>query len=443
MPAIIKQDLRVENLDQFIYSLENKPTYVYISRTSEWDNETNPPTPNDSTQDEYSALSQLVGLKRINPVDVCSVVPRTNWISGNTYDQYDHEVDLINTRNPETGDFWRYYVVTEDFNVYKCLSNSYRSASTNRPTGTDPNAFQTPDGYIWKYMYTIQASDAFKFMTSNWMPCYTLQYNDGSAQWNSQQSATPGTIDNIDVTVAGTGYDPQNPPTVSIDGDGSGAEAVAEVNSLSGEIDDIVITNSGEYYTNATITITDGTGSGLGAEAVATIGTRKGHGFDPKTELGAHYLMMRVELDGNEGGLFNTGINYRVSGVIQQPKHVSNTVVSIKIDTQTSYLYQNGQTVTGETSGATGDIIHVDKQSGILYLNNIQGQFVQSENISSNVINSTSILSVFADFEPLINTVYAPDTFNKNTGNLFYIANREPISRVDNQKEEVMAVITF
>jgi len=443
MPAIIKQDLRVENLNQFITSLENKPTYVYISRTTPWDDEQNPPTPTDSTQDEYNTLNELVGLKKVNLNDAIAVLPRTNWTSGVVYDQYDHEVDLINTRNPETGDFWRFYVVTEDFNVYKCLSNNYRAESTERPTGTDPSAFQTPDGYIWKYMYTIQASDAFKFMTSNWMPCYTLAFNDGSAQWNSQQSSEPGTIDTIDVTNKGTGYDPLNPPTITIDGDGSGATAVAEVDNVTGELNDILITEPGSYYTSASITITDNQGSGLGAEARATIGPRKGHGSDPKTELGAHYLMMKVTLDGNESGLFETGIDYRVSGIIQSPKHISNTVVGIKVLTQDSYLFKTGETVTGETSSATGDIVFVDKQDGVLYLNNVSGSFVQSENISSNVSNSTAIQAVFADYEPLNNTVYPPEDFNQNTGSIFYIANREFISRVENQKEDIIAVITF
>lgn len=442
MPAIIKKDLRVENLNQFINSLENKPTYVYISRTTPWADEQNPPIPNDSVEDEYNTLNELIGLKKINRNDAIAVLPRTDWTSGTVYDHYDQKVDLVNTRNPETGDFWRFYVVTEDFNVYKCLSNNYRVPSVDRPTGTNPSSFQTPDGYIWKYMYTIQASDAFKFMTSNWMPCYTLTYNDGSPQWNSQQNATSGTIDNIIVTNKGTGYDPLNPPTINIIGDGFGATATPVIDTVTGELNNILVTNTGSDYTSVTIQITDD-GNGLGAEARGIIGPRMGHGSNPKIELGAFYLMLKTTLDGSENSIIQTGLDYRVSGVIQNPKHISNTVIGVKVLTSDSYLFKENETVTGEASNATGLIQFIDKQNGIIYLTNVSGSFIQSENISSNINNLTQIETVFSDYQLLTDLVYDPSTYNQKTGNIFYIANREFISRVDNQKEDIIAIITF
>ena len=162
MPAIVKNELRVFNSDTFRYSILNVPSYVFISGLDPWADEQDPPEPKDSIQDENRVLSDIVGIKRVLQSDVIAVLPRTNWEAGQIYDQYDHEVDLINDQNPITGDFYRFFVVTEDFNVYKCLSNNYRAQTANRPTGTNPEPFQTPDGYIWKYMYTIQSTDAFR-----------------------------------------------------------------------------------------------------------------------------------------------------------------------------------------------------------------------------------------------------------------------------------------
>lgn len=443
MAAIIKNDLRVYNSDTFRYSILNNPCYVFISGTTPWDSESEPPMPEDTTSGEYKALEDLVAVKRILQSDVISVVPRTNWISGTIYDQYDHEIDLINTRNPNTGDFWRFYVLTEDFNVYKCLSNNYNTPSLDRPTGTAPEPFQTPDGYIWKYMYTIQASDAFRFMTVNWMPCYTLDFNDGSALWNSQQSAIPGTIDNIDVLIKGTGYNSNNPPTIIINGDGTGATASAIVNPVTGELDNIVVNDNGTNYTYADIVIDDGGGSGVGATARAIIGPRKGHGFDPRIELGATYLMIKVTIDGDEGGVIPVDIEYRTSGIISMPGDITANGYTIKVATGASRLFSAGETITGQTSSATATILQIDYLKDIIHVNNVVGTFSQSELISSQSYNETPIETIHNGFLPLTSLVYSSSSINKEEGKLLFIANREKITRVAQQKEDIVAIISF
>ncbi len=443
MAAIIKNDLRVYHLDTFRYALLNNPSYVFISGVTPWDNESEPPVPLDTTAGEYRALSDLIAVKRILQSDVMSVAPRTNWISGTVYDQYDHEVDLINSRNPDTGDFYRFYVLTEDFNVYKCLSNNYSNPSIDRPTGTAPEPFQTPDGYIWKYMYTVQAADAFRFLTVNWMPCYTLDYNDGSALWNSQQSAIPGTIDNIDVLVKGTGYRSSNPPVIIIDGDGTGASASAIVNPVTGELDNIVVNDSGRNYTYANIIIDDGSGTGIGASARAIIGPRLGHGHNPRIELGATYLMVKVTIDGDEGGIIPVGIDYRTSGIIAMPGSSNPSGYTIKVDTAASRLFTAGQTITGHTSGATANIVQIDYLKGIIHINNLVGLFTQSELISSTSFNETPIETIHNGFLPLTSLVYDSSSVDLNEGKLMFVANREKITRVSQQKEDIVAIISF
>ncbi|GHB34125.1 hypothetical protein GCM10007094_23990 [Pseudovibrio japonicus] len=60
------------------------------------------------------------------------------------------------------------------------------------------------------------------------------------------------------------------PPTVTITGDGTGAEAAAVINSETGQVTDVYMTKHGRGYTNATITLTGG--GGTGAEATVTLG---------------------------------------------------------------------------------------------------------------------------------------------------------------------------
>lgn len=87
-----------------------------------------------------------------------------------------------------------------------------------------------------------------------------------------------GQVEDISINNNGSGY--TTAPNVIINGDGSGAEAVAVING-SGEVTDVYITNHGNGYTNATLSIDNsGTGgSGLIIDSVnlAIIDT-DGHG---------------------------------------------------------------------------------------------------------------------------------------------------------------------
>ena len=66
--------------------------------------------------------------------------------------------------------------------------------------------------------------------------------------------ADGGILDNIVVADGGTGYDPNNPPEVTIRGDGFGAKATAVVDAQ-GVITDINIVDGGQGYTTFSIVI--------------------------------------------------------------------------------------------------------------------------------------------------------------------------------------------
>jgi hypothetical protein len=77
-------------------------------------------------------------------------------------------------------------------------------------------------------------------------------------------------ISGISITNPGTGF--TSPPLITIDGDGTGANAVATI--VNGQIRSIEILNRGIDYTRATITISGG--DGYGATAVPIIDGRVG-----------------------------------------------------------------------------------------------------------------------------------------------------------------------
>ena len=88
-------------------------------------------------------------------------------------------------------------------------------------TGTSTNILTTADGYKWKFMYSISASDVIKFVTSDFIPVKTIGAkeavegdvgglgsavtDDNSAQWDVE-NATDGSIVHARVTAGGSYY---------------------------------------------------------------------------------------------------------------------------------------------------------------------------------------------------------------------------------------------
>ena len=69
--------------------------------------------------------------------------------------------------------------------VYMCLRASVSAtgvvqvASTVEPTGnTTGTPFKTSDGYVWKFMYSIQTLDANKFQSANFIPVKSIPFTN-------------------------------------------------------------------------------------------------------------------------------------------------------------------------------------------------------------------------------------------------------------------------
>ena len=90
-----------------------------------------------------------------------------------------------------------FYVLTSEYNVYKCIDNNSNAVSTYMPSGTSPDVFETGDGYKWKFMYSIPVSLRNRFLSSTYMPVSTAL----KAQFYSN-----GQINNIAIENGGSGY---------------------------------------------------------------------------------------------------------------------------------------------------------------------------------------------------------------------------------------------
>lgn len=206
------KDLSINNAQAFFASLNASDTsttknstilYAVLGRSKQWDDEPNPIEPPDNEQYlHYGVFRDAIGAKKITPVDATHVALRHNWVSGTVYSMYrDQDVDMY--ERP-------FYVLTDEYNVYKCLYNNNNAASTVKPTGYSISNFTTSDGYTWKYMYTVSLGLANKFLTSGYIPVRNLSSSDSSTESDRQlavqNAAVNGSIEIVEVNSSGSGY---------------------------------------------------------------------------------------------------------------------------------------------------------------------------------------------------------------------------------------------
>jgi hypothetical protein len=319
MPGIVTRRFRHHNADQFFEAFseaEATRMYLFIGRVTPWSDETNPPSPTDSvTNTRFEIWRSMLGAKKVPVGDVTFATERNDWTTGTVYAEYDDTDTTLYANN--------FFVMTEDYNVYKCLYNAKGGASTIKPSGQSTGITTTDDGYKWKFMYNISTADALKFITTNYIPVATLTANDGSVQWNVQQAAANGSIDVIDVTTNGTGYV----------GDIGQAQAGSSttITLASGA------SGSDSIYNSSSIYLTGGTGSGQlrliqsynGTTKVATVTSA----FSTTPDNTTTYVVgptITVSGDGstvatayanvtsgavNQISLINTGLNYSEANV--------------------------------------------------------------------------------------------------------------------------------
>lgn len=162
MPSLIYNSFRVDNALHFFEDVGQNNYYLFFGKNTDWSVPSVPDIPTDKLTEELISRGDILGIKKITSANVAFVIPRIDWEAGTIYSQYSDSVAGLDSLN--------FYVMTDEYNVYKCLSNSSGELSTIKPTGTSINNIQTGDGYIWKFMYNIPAAMVASFVTKNWIP---------------------------------------------------------------------------------------------------------------------------------------------------------------------------------------------------------------------------------------------------------------------------------
>jgi hypothetical protein len=431
---------RVNSAEQFKESVSeptpNTNMYLTYGKVDAWANDANADIANTSVSTEYQIWSNMIGGKKILGYDISHVIRRINWVANTSYTSYDHRNANLYDGNTN------FYVVTSDYNVYKCIGNNNNSLSTVEPTTINfGSTVETSDGYIWKYMYSISDSDQLRFTTSNYIPVRVLAANDGSLQWQVQDNAIEGAIYHIKVANTGTNYSNTSNIGISISGDGSGADAIVTLNTVSNTVSSITMTNYGQNYTYATVAITGGGGSN--ASVIAMISPPGGHGSSPIYEFGGSAVMINTQLKSSEGGKLPATNDVRQIAILKDPllrdgSAVSSNIVfqqGITLTTAGSGDYQQDEIVYQGTSVSTatfsGKVVSWDSANGRLVVINTTGNPLSQSLVGANTSTSRFIGSIIPNYLKLY------------SGQLLYVNNLEPITRSADQTEDYRIVLKF
>lgn len=216
LTASIKRSY-AENLLTELERNENQ-YFFFVGKATAWDNENSPSSYTNTVANEYQVMNDIIGYKKLDPKSIIFALPRYEWTSGTTYDQYDDSVDLFDENNPSI-----FYVVTDENHVYKCLNNNGGSPSTEKPTGVLPVSFGVTGGYIWQYLATVRDSD-LPYELTDYIPidfAYSSVDTETVNQYNAQSQAVSGSITRIETTNSSGASAGVYPNTVTPDTIGS------------------------------------------------------------------------------------------------------------------------------------------------------------------------------------------------------------------------------
>lgn len=227
-------------------------------------------------QDEtvFELYSKVTNSQPLTLFDKHFVVNKNVWVTDNTLNEY-----------PNANS---HYLV--DNKVYLCIQNNNGELSTVKPTGTSVFNFQTADGYVWRYLFTVQTDDHLNHIrvsTDLDKPSVKnaiarpYNYDLSGITFDSEPVTSVGTLNgtgavveidytdstatNLRVTAGGSNYNPQDYILVTEDVTGDGATIDYSV------IDGAVVINSftpGGNYVNPKIHVI---GDGTGAEITSSV----------------------------------------------------------------------------------------------------------------------------------------------------------------------------
>ena len=405
----------IEIVNNFItdVSSNNNSYYCFVGQGSPWRDSNNnideTAIPTDLTsilRTEQSVYQNLAYGKKIGSTDISVMIPRHNWTNGSIYDSYDNlDPDLYSKE---------FFVVTDNNDVYKCIYNGNNAPSTIKPTITQTKGtFTTSDGYIWKYMFTCETGAYNKFQTVKYIPVTVNNAVVGNA--------TPGAIENIEITNSGNNYQVFEEGFLQTYVNNS----VVQLPSTSAPYDN--------YYTDSSIYLKAGFGAGQIRQITSYSGSSKLLSVSPAFNLYENLKLTNINGQLTVGDLVlqssadlfyyhNTGY-FNTNDTMVQTETGANGIIRstnstcLKVELQssnngfsTAYPVYNTTYAPVKKNGLvsiTSNSLYVNTVSGTYFTNDYSvGSFIRvGENSNTNIRRITAVNSTVITVETVFNNV--------------------------------------
>ena len=332
MSVLLTKSFHSELANRILTDIQHQKVnyYYFLGKVDSWSptSEVPPSTISETGLEERSIRSEIINLKKIQPNDVSFCTDRHNWESGTVYSMWDHTKDMSLTDTP-------FFVMTTDYNVYKCIDNGSTFSkpsgepSTVMPAGTSTSPVKLADNYIWKYMYTVPVIKRKRFISPDKLP---VQISISDRFYNN------GSIEDAVVLSGGTLYPDHSTVQIEVipfsgDTPSIPAELVPVVSSA-GKLIHVKVANPGEGYTHPpTLNIISLLGSGasvspivVGSKIVSVKVNDQGSNYQS-----GNITSLTVTGDGHDASLIPVIYNGSIIDVVIENPGEGYTSVSVEV----------------------------------------------------------------------------------------------------------------
>ena len=481
MTTNLMDGLRVHNainlIESFNYPSGDPRGYVFIGKTTPWENDREPPVPRNDVEEMVEIHNQMLSLIRINDSDTFPLIRRKTWSQNVVYDYYR---DDISYESPAysgaiTIKESNFYVINSRNDVFVCLDNNGNSLSVNEPLNNSGDPFMTADGYQWLLVYSLNTVLNTSYSTDNYIPVV-----------NTYDPRTSGEINTVIIENKGSDYTdfPEGVGSrvrayyCNVIGDGSGAVAKVHIDNTS--VSKIEMVRRGVGYRHASLQFEvdkvykslydlDNQINSLNPEGAGDLKTRV-----IISPLGGWRLNLPLQLLSTDVGVFTkldyniddfvTDIEFRQIGILQDPVititedlGTLSAMFSARVIDSSDGEYLLGEEITQLNANglAKGTITYFDKDDGVIYFyqdyeeHNEKGvltPFSGTERVKGSVSGKfTNVDTTFSGkFESMTYIDgYAYPELIRYTGNILYLSNIRPVRRNTSRAEKLTIIFNY
>ena len=240
----------------------NTGLYIFYGVSNPYPgSDANVPSPTDARQQLVSLYDWMVGGRVVGVGGSKLMAARYAWDGNTVFTPWSDTDSKIFSRN-----FFAVVNAVSQYHVFKCLDNGGGVVSTSPPTFSDTSAsdthYETGDGYVWKYLYSIDRGTWDSFATLSFIPVLSNA--------NVSGNAVVGALDIISVSSGGALYNNY------FDGQWNSSDIQVGGNPLLFAIGNTASAVNG-FYTNCILSIIEGVGKGQYRSIVSSqaLGTAK------------------------------------------------------------------------------------------------------------------------------------------------------------------------